>query len=560
MYWYSRGSFCSVFYGFLWAQCAKMMENSVFGSQRIPPPHAPHTTSHSIPIFYAAPLFSCPSLAPSFPHSNSAPLCPPLPTATAQLFSHISATKLTSIMTAVPSLVRLDSDPDDRLFHDARETLTSSGMSYSSLPPHIPSAYSRIEPLPSSIPPLDNELSLFKLVKEIFSSVKPGADVTHIKLPASILDPYSTLEKAKKSMQRGELIQDMCASPDPTSRILNVLRFNLSGLAKERFGKKPYNPVLGEVYRCCFPHKGAGGETLLVAEQVSHHPPITALHLRNDTLGFRMNSFTAPEPRFWGNSLEVKLRGEIRIVLTTFDDEEYIITRPVLHMTGFIAGRQRLEFIGKSSITCRENGLAVDLEFKNKNGIRGDIHGINGRIYRTDDGQTLYSLDGHWDKKVTLTDAATGRQSTLYDYEAVLMEKSMVAVLPVENELEETFSTLVWAECSKAIRNGDTLAANDEKRKVEEKQRVLKRERESAGVEWKWHYFEKRKDGAEGWTLREDLGPEGLVKLHLEADELDGLRTGETIKEMQAEMQAGMTTSNENSKRGARKFFGRRGK
>ncbi|KAI0562180.1 Oxysterol-binding protein [Gracilaria domingensis] len=75
----------------------------------------------------------------------------------------------------------------------------------------IPVRYSRLEPLASPQPPPDAELSLFKLAKEVLTSVKPGADVTNINLPASILDPVSTLEKAKKSMQRGELLQDLCA-------------------------------------------------------------------------------------------------------------------------------------------------------------------------------------------------------------------------------------------------------------------------------------------------------------------------------------------------------------
>lgn len=339
-------------------------------------------------------------------------------------------------------------------------------------------------------------------------------------------------------MQRGELLQDICASSDPVSRMLNVIRFNLSGLAKERFGKKPYNPVLGEVYRCCFPHRGAGGETLLVAEQVSHHPPITALHLRNDTLGFRMNSYTAPEPRFWGNSLEVRLKGEIRIVLTNFDNEEYVITRPFVYMTGFLAGKQRLEFNGDSSFVCHKTGIGAKIEYKARGSmtIRGEVHGISGRIFKVADDETLFKLDGHWDKKVIATDVSTGRQWPLFDYEAVAVEKSMIAVLPPEREEEKSFSTRVWANCSAAIRRGDSLVANEEKRKVEDHQRQIKRERVANGVEWRWHYFNKQEGGKEGYDLRPDLECDNLVKLRLSATEMERLRSGELLKEMQVEL------------------------
>lgn len=365
-------------------------------------------------------------------------------------------------------------------------------------------------------------------------------------------------------MQRGELLQDICASSDPHARFLNVLRFNVSGLAKERFGKKPYNPVLGEVYRCAFPHRGAAGETLLVAEQVSHHPPVTALHLRNDTLGFRMNSYTAPEPKFWGNSLEVKLTGEIRIVLTNFDDEEYIITRPFIHMTGFLAGKQRLEFNGLSSFICTKSGLGAEVEYKSRGSltIRGDMHSVNGRIYELSTNQTLYTMDGHWDKKVMLTDVRTNQQKTLFDYEAVLAEKSMVAVLPLAEEEEKSFSTKVWAECSTAIKTGDSAAANAEKRKVEDHQRKLRKERKEAGVLWQWHYFAQREDGQEGYDLRRDLGADNLVKLGLTPKEIEDLRSGNMVKEMQAAMTLdGEASDMRRNGTGRLKVFGRgRGK
>lgn len=448
-----------------------------------------------------------------------------------------------------------DSDSDDDNFQDAREILTSSDISLHDHPPPIPITYSRIENIPSPNPPLDNELSIFKLAKEILSNVKPGADVTNISLPASILDPVSILEKAKKSMQRGELLQDVCAANDPESRMLNILRFNFSGLAKERFGKKPYNPVLGEVYRCCFAHRGAAGETLLVAEQVSHHPPITALHLRNDTLGFRMNSYTAPQPRFWGNSLEVKLGGEIRIVLTNFDNEEYVITRPYMNMTGFLAGRQRLEFIGISKFLCEQTGLAAEVEYKGKGSLalRPDVNSIEGRVYNVHTGHTMYTMEGHWDKKVTLTHVETNQQRVLFDYDTVFAEMSMAAICPPPEEEEASFSTRIWEHCSKAVQLGDSIAANAEKRKVEDHQRRLRKQRAAEGIEWRHHYFLKAEDG-NGYVLRPDLG-DNLAKLSLRPEEISALRSGELMKGMHQEMASSTDSMEAKGKHSGRRKF-----
>lgn len=53
-----------------------------------------------------------------------------------------------------------------------------------------------------------------------------------------------------------------------------VVKWYLSGLYKKPKGlKKPYNPILGETFRCYWLHPN-GSKTFYVSEQVSHHPPV----------------------------------------------------------------------------------------------------------------------------------------------------------------------------------------------------------------------------------------------------------------------------------------------
>lgn len=55
---------------------------------------------------------------------------------------------------------------------------------------------------------------------------------------------------------------------DPYKRMINIVRFYLSGFYKKPKGlKKPYNPILGEQFRCYFAHPD-GTKTYYVAEQV----------------------------------------------------------------------------------------------------------------------------------------------------------------------------------------------------------------------------------------------------------------------------------------------------
>lgn len=51
--------------------------------------------------------------------------------------------------------------------------------------------------------------------------------------------------------------------------------------------KKPLNPVLGELFYGVWPDENGRGDTKLVVEQVSHHPPIVSnlLHPRIEADG-----------------------------------------------------------------------------------------------------------------------------------------------------------------------------------------------------------------------------------------------------------------------------------
>lgn len=84
----------------------------------------------------------------------------------------------------------------------------------------------------------DSDISVIKVAKEVLGGIKSGTDLTNIVLPASVLDPVSSLEKAMKSMQAGEYLPELVKLTDPTERFFGVLRFYFSGLPKEKFGKK----------------------------------------------------------------------------------------------------------------------------------------------------------------------------------------------------------------------------------------------------------------------------------------------------------------------------------
>ena len=83
---------------------------------------------------------------------------------------------------------------------------------------------------------------------------------------------------------------------DPALRALLVLKWFLSTLKQQyssrndKLGseKKPLNPSLGELFLGTW--SDDAGETELISEQVSHHPPVTAYCIRNAKHGVQVTS------------------------------------------------------------------------------------------------------------------------------------------------------------------------------------------------------------------------------------------------------------------------------
>lgn len=87
---------------------------------------------------------------------------------------------------------------------------------------------------------------------------------------------------------------------DPFTRMTSILKWYLSGFYKKPKGlKKPYNPVLGETFRCQWLHPN-GSKTFYIAEQVSHHPPVSAFYVSNKKDGFAISAAILAKSKFYG--------------------------------------------------------------------------------------------------------------------------------------------------------------------------------------------------------------------------------------------------------------------
>lgn len=88
-------------------------------------------------------------------------------------------------------------------------------------------------------------------------------------MPTFILEPRSFLDRLSDSYYHADILSEAVLEHDPFIRMKKVVKWYLSGFYKKPKGlKKPYNPILGETFRCFWQHEN-GSRTYYIAEQVS---------------------------------------------------------------------------------------------------------------------------------------------------------------------------------------------------------------------------------------------------------------------------------------------------
>jgi hypothetical protein len=76
------------------------------------------------------------------------------------------------------------------------------------------------------------------------------------------------------------------------------------------------------------------GETEVLVEQVSHHPPVTGFNIENEKHGMTLNGHTGQKTRFSSASLIVDQVGQSLVSLKNRDNETYVYTCPSITVNG----------------------------------------------------------------------------------------------------------------------------------------------------------------------------------------------------------------------------------
>jgi hypothetical protein len=282
----------------------------------------------------------------------------------------------------------------------------------------------------------ENKSLIFHLVKQ----VRPGMDLSKVVLPTFILEPRSFLEKLTDYYYHSNIISESVNNDDPYERMKSVVKFYLSGFYKKPKGlKKPYNPILGEVFRSYWYNPNTDSKTFYIAEQVSHHPPITSFYVTNRKEGFCIYGTVLARSKFYGNSVSAIMDGQVKLILLN-RGEEYIITLPYANCKGILIGKLTMELGGKINIQCPKTGYSAEIEFKLKP-LLGGLEAsnlIDGKIKFAK--ETIAAINGKWDGEIFINEKRNNepsKQTVLWNPTKSVIESRLKRfIVPLDQQYE----------------------------------------------------------------------------------------------------------------------------
>jgi hypothetical protein len=258
-----------------------------------------------------------------------------------------------------------------------------------------------------------------------------------------------------------------------------------AGRSEEEGVKKPLNAFLGELFLGKWEDEELG-ETRLVSEQVSHHPPITACYIWNDKYGIRAEGFTEQEITFTGN-VNIKQKGYAILHIDKYD-EDYLMPVPNVKVKGILSGRPYPELQGSYSLVS-STGYVSHIKFEGKSFFGGgQKNAFEARLFHVDrPEEILYTAKGVWNGESSFEDARSGKQIEKLDFMTL---KSIPLQVADTAEQDPWESRRAWGDTIAALRRGDMKGAADSKAIIERGQRQMRKEEAANETSWKSLFFQ----------------------------------------------------------------------
>ncbi|ROL52236.1 Oxysterol-binding protein-related protein 10 [Anabarilius grahami] len=359
------------------------------------------------------------------------------------------------------------------------------------------------------------------VILHLLSQLKLGMDLTRVVLPTFILEKRSLLEMYANFMAHPDLFLSISAGNTPEERMVRFVEYYMTAFHEGRKGaiaKKPYNPVLGETFCCSWAvprervhplrvgprdvtnQEAAGAESdyyrvRFVAEQVSHHPPVSGFYCECAERGMCVNAHIWTKSKFMGMSVGVSMVGEGVLHLRDHG-EEYVFTFPSAFARSIITVPW-VELGGKVTISCAQTGYSASVTFHTKPFYAGKVHRVSAEVKQNSSGTVVCKAQGEWNGTLEFT--YSSGETKVIDTNKLPVIKKMIR--PVEKQ-GRSESRRLWQHVTAALKEENIDLATEHKHQLEEDQRSGERQRATNNMPWKPKYFNKEGDG---WVYRNPL-------------------------------------------------------
>ncbi|XP_057304089.1 oxysterol-binding protein 1-like [Hydractinia symbiolongicarpus] len=323
-----------------------------------------------------------------------------------------------------------------------------------------------------------------------------GKDLTKVPMPVCFNEPISFLQRLTEDVEYADLLNKAADCTCTVERLAYIAAFASSNYANVpgRFWK-PFNPLLGETFE--FHHKEHNYS--VIAEQVSHHPPISVIHVESDKWVFWQEYKL--DTKFRGMYVKVCPTGNVHLKMKS-DNVHYSWKKPSTTIHNIVFGTLWVDHDGSVEITSKQTKETAVIHFRPHKKVSKDFLKLSGSV-SDKNGEVQYHLEGGWMENLHAEAVeGTGRES-LHMWEAMAKpedSQKMFGLTSFAIHLNEKIDDIKCPTDSRfrpdqrLLEEGFVDEASDEKYRLEEKQRAGRKKREQNKEIWRPRWFTLHKD------------------------------------------------------------------
>ncbi|CAF4690525.1 unnamed protein product [Rotaria sp. Silwood1] len=336
-----------------------------------------------------------------------------------------------------------------------------------------------------------------------------GKDLSKIPIPVNFSEPISMLQRITEELEYSYVLDTAAKITNNWEQLAYVAAFTISSYSTTSTRvNKPFNPLLGETYECDRTDD-LGWKS--IAEQVSHHPP--ALSTYAEGQGWTLYQEFTMTSKFRGQYLSITPLGYSHLIFKNTGNH-FTWKKVTTLVNNIIVGKLWIDNVGEMDIINHTTKDVCKLKYFPYSYFSKDVPRKVTGVVTDATGQAQWVLTGTWTEKIEggPVESTAGRHSHSHHMETRNMKllwqrkmppaylEAMYNFTQLAIELNEDEPGVAPTDSrrrpdQRLMEEGRWDEANQEKLRVEEKQRQARRTRESSGhnsYDAKW--FKKQHD------------------------------------------------------------------